>query len=316
MEFCKKNLSTGVRVPAIGFGTGVVRRYTRNPYLFSKVYLRYVLSSVKHMKIHKGLYSDLHMPNIVAEAARKGYRLFDSGRIYAYSEPSIGKGLAKTNIARENFFLTTKISDMDITRNSSPETVEGNLEDSLRYLNAEYIDAYLLHWPHGKWLDIYHQMESVYQKRRARAIGVCNFQLEHFRRLESEGGIRPMLCQLELHPLHSRRAIREYCDEHNIVIMAHTPTGRMCEKIRMNPALQELAKKYGKSITQIILRWHYQNGIIPIVATTSLTHMEENMDIFNFDISQEDVGKIEDLDEQYVMLPGNGIDDPNYIYNL
>ena len=305
-----------MNVPAIGFGTGVVKRYTRNPYLFAKVYLRYILSSVKHRKLHKNLYSDLHMSDIVAAAVRENYRLFDSGRIYAYSEPSIGKGLAKAKIAREEIFLTTKISDMDITRECSPKTVEGNLANSLRYLNTEYIDAYLLHWPHGDWTDIYHQMEAVYRKGLARAIGVCNFQMEHFRQLERSSTVRPMLCQLELHPLHSRREIREYCDAHDIVIMAHTPTGRMCEKIRTNPVLQELAEKYSKTIAQIILRWHYQNGVVPVVATTSPAHMRENRDIFDFDISSEDMEKIEGIDEQYVMLPGNGIDDPNYIYNL
>ena len=162
----------------------------------------------------------------------------------------------------------------------------------------------------------YRQIENIYEAGLARSIGVCNFHLEHFLRLEQCCRIMPMLHQTELHPLNSKKEIREYCKKNGIVIMAHTPTGRMCEMIRQNAVLKELAKKYNKTIAQIIVRWHYQNGIVPIIATKSAAHMKENADIFDFALSASDMDMIESIDRGEVLLPGNGMDDPRYIWNL
>ncbi|WP_315374160.1 aldo/keto reductase [uncultured Selenomonas sp.] len=316
MENLKVNLRSGEKIPALGFGTGVVRLYSRNPYLFLKTRIRPLLSSIKHWRLDYILKSDLYMERFIYQALEENYRLFDTGRIYGYSEKMIGCVIRASGITREEFFLVTKISDMDITRASSPNDVRGNLEDSLRYLGTSYVDAYLLHWPHGEWIDIYRQMEQLYDEGLARAIGVCNFTIEHFAQLEQYARITPMICQLELHPLNSKREIREYCREHGIVVMAHTPTGRMYEKIRQNRVLQEIAHRHEKTIPQIIIRWHYQNDVVPVVATQSSIHMQENADIFDFSLSETEMQQIEDQDEGYVILPGNGIDNPNYIYNL
>lgn len=309
-------LSTGARIPWIGFGTGVVRRYSRNPWLFLKVRLRPILASIKRRRLDGGLKSDLFAERFCRQAIEKGYRLFDCGRIYGYSEVVVGEAVAASGLPREDFFLATKVSDMDVERFCSPNDVRGNLMDSLRYLKTSYADAYLLHWPHGDWIGIYHQMEELYEEGLVRSIGVCNFTLQHFKELEKQARVQPMLCQTELHPFNSKKEIRDYCAEHGITLMAHTPTGRMCERIRQNPVLQELAKKHGKTIAQIILRWHRQNHVIPVVATCSTDHMEENMDVSGFALSEDEMQRIEEQDEGYVMLPGNGIDDPNYIYNL
>ena len=316
MEQLKACLRNGQQIPSVGFGTGVVRNYSRNPYLFLKSRIRPFLSSIRHGRLHSRLKADLYMERIVKQAIQENYRLFDTGRIYGYSEMTVGRGIRASGKKREEFFLVTKISDMDITRSGTPNDVCGNLEDSLRYLGTSYVDAYLLHWPHGEWIDIYRQMEQVYEEGLVHAIGVCNFTLEHFAQLEEYARIAPMICQLELHPLNSKREIREYCREHGILVMAHTPTGRMCEKIRQNNILQELAHRHGKTIAQIIIRWHYQNNVIPVVATQNPIHMREYADIFEFSLSEAEMQLIEDQDEGYVMLPGNGIDDPNYVYNL
>lgn len=312
----ERTLRTGQTIPAIGFGTGVVRRYSRNPWLFMKARIRPILSSIKHVRLHPELVSDLYMPRIVDQAIQMNYRLFDCGRIYGYSEVMVGNGILRSEKRREDFFLVTKISDMDVTRSVSPNDVRGNLEDSLRYLKTSYVDAYLLHWPHGDWIDIYRQMEVLYEEGLARAIGVCNFTISRFVELEKYARIMPMICQLELHPLNTKKEVREYCKEHGILVMAHTPTGRICEKIRENKALQDLARTHKKTIAQIIIRWHYQNNVIPVIATKTPVHMCENLDIFDFSLSEEEMQMVEAQNEGYVMLPGNGIDDPNYIYNL
>ena len=143
-----RTLRTGQTIPAIGFGTGVIRRYSRNPWLFMKARIRPILSSIRHVCLHPELVGDLCMSRIVDQAIQMNYRLFDCGRIYGYSEVMVGDGILRSGKRREDFFLVTKISDMDVTRSVSPNNVRGNLEDSLRYLKTSYVDAYLLHWPH------------------------------------------------------------------------------------------------------------------------------------------------------------------------
>ncbi|WP_415945783.1 aldo/keto reductase family protein [Selenomonas montiformis] len=314
MEFAKNKTWNGLDIPAIGYGTGVVRRYSKNKPLFLRNYIRPVLSSIKHMKLNKQLYSDLYMDKIVRKAYDVGFRMFDSGRIYAYSEPMIGKGLA--GISRSDYWMTSKVSDMDLSRQGSPNDVEGNLQDTLRYMRTDKLDAYLLHWPSGPWKDIYHQMEDVYQQGLTKTIGVCNCTVKDLQELSKEWKIKPMFNQLELNPFYSRRDVRDYCQENGIIVMAHTPTFRMGGRIGECSVLSMLAHKYDKSIAQIILRWHYQNGVIPLVATTSPVHMLENLSIFDFELTESDMESIEGLNEDHSLFTSVGIDDPNYIYNL
>ena len=307
-------LSNGVKLPQIGYGTGVIRKYSRNKILFAKSNIRAVLSAIKHMRMSKQLKMDIFAKRIIQSAYFNGFRLFDSGRIYGYSEKMIGESLHSAN--RASYYLVTKISDMDIERKCSPDTVTGNLSVSLKYLNTCYVDAYLLHWPHGHWVDIYLEMEKEYQNGRVKSLGVCNFSISHFEQLMKKCSILPHICQTELHPFNSKPLLRAFCKKHGIVLMAHTPTARMCEKARSCKTLIAIAEKYGKTVAQIILRWHMQNDIIPIVATISEEHMKENLGCRDFTLSEEEMSMIETLNEDYVMLDSDGIDDPRYVYNL
>ena len=319
MNDVKFTLRNGVEVPFIGFGTGVIKRYSRNKPLFVRTRIRPILSAAKHLNM-KRLYAivqqDFFMSSVIDKAISEGYLLLDSGRIYGYSEVELGKAVIRNGLQRRNVFIATKVSDMDLYRNFSPNDVAGNLQLSLKYLQTDYVDAYLLHWPHGNWLDIYKQMEQAYNSGLVRSIGVCNFHLEHFLALEENCSIMPMIHQTELHPLNSKKVIRNYCKEHGILIMAHTPTGRMSKAILSNDVLREIAGRHNKTIAQVIVRWHYQNGVIPIIATKSEAHMQENKNIFDFALTDEEMNMIDAIDQGDVMLPGNGIDDPRYIWNL
>lgn len=319
MNALRFKLRNQVEVPVIGFGTGVIKRYSRKPSLFIRARIRPVLSAIKHLsykRLHSVYEQDFLMNKVIDKAISEGYSMYYTGRIYGYSEVEIGKAIIRNHLQRENVFISSKVSDMDLFRKCSPDDVAGNLQLSLKYLQTDYLDAYLLHWPHGNWLDIYKQMENVYKLGLVRSIGVCNFHLDHFKKLEKNCTIMPMIHQTELHPLNSKKEIRKYCREHGILIMAHTPTGRMGKEIIQNEVLQDLAQKHHKSIAQIIVRWHYQNGIVPVIATKSLAHLKENKDIFDFALTEDDMTAIESIDKGLVLLPGNGIDDPNYIYNL
>lgn len=120
------------------------------------------------------------MGKVIDTAISEGYTLLDSGRGYGYSEVEYGKAIVRNNLLREDIFVTTKVVDMDLDRECSINNVAGILQLSLKYLQLDFVDAYLLHWPHGNWLDIYKQMEDTYNKGLVRSIGVCNFHLEHF----------------------------------------------------------------------------------------------------------------------------------------
>jgi diketogulonate reductase-like aldo/keto reductase len=204
---------------------------------------------------------------------------------------------------------------MDVTRKVSPNDVAGNLEVSLKNIGREYADLYLLHWPEGDWLNYYEQIIGEYKKGRCRAFGACNLEMEHLKAIEDAGLELPMVMQTEMHPLCTRKKILNYCKAHGIQVMAHTPTGTRIREIQESAVILNLAKKYHKTPTQIILRWHYQNDVIPVVSTFSKNHMQENLDIFDFELTDGEMAEIDGMDQNYVTLNSHGIDDPNYIYN-
>lgn len=314
MENKTFQLNNYLNIPVVGYGTGVIWSYSRNYPLFLKTNLPLMLSSIKHRKLNKELKRNIKARYYLNTAYQTGFRLFDSGRIYGYSEKVIGKML--NHIPREELFLATKISDMDITRAASPDTVKDNLDLSLKYLKTDYVDLYLLHWPSGNWIDIYLQMEALYKEGKVRALGVCNFQIEHFEKLMQQASILPAVCQVECHPIYTQEALKEYCKRNGIQLMAHTPTGRMCPQISENKTLEKIASTHGKKIVQIILRWHIQSGVIPVISSSSRTHLKENFDIFDFLLSENEMKSIDMLNKDFTFFKSTGIDNPQFIYNL
>jgi aldo/keto reductase family protein len=306
-------LNEDLLVPWIFFGTGIVKKYTRNPYLWFKTNIRLILSSIKYRKLNKELYINTHINKILDDAYIAGFRGFDTARIYGYSESKIGL----INEKHSDIWLNTKCSVMDIERAGSPNTVIGNLAISEQNMKTDMMDSLLLHWPEGdKWLDIYKEIVKLYEEKKIRAFGVCNARHEDICLIQQKGIRLPMIIQNEIHPLNTQVEIRKYCKENNILLMAHTPTARMGEEIKNNDVLNGLANKYNKSIAQIIIRWHYQNGIIPIISTTNRLHMMENNNIFDFELSSNEMDSIDSLDRNYFLIKTRGIDDPNYKYNF
>lgn len=299
-------------IPWIFFGTGIVKKYTRNPYLRLKTIARQALSSLKHRSINKELYINIHIAKILEEAYKTGFRGFDTARIYGYSENEIGR----INKKYGDLWLNTKCSLMDIERKCSPPDVAGNLTFSKRNLNTETVGSLLLHWPEGDgWIKIYKDIIEEYKHKNAKAYGICNARFEDLEIIQKNGLPLPMIIQNEIHPLNVQSEIRAFCKNNGIILMAHTPTARMCNKIRNNTVLNELANKYNKSIAQIIIRWHYQNDVIPVVSTTRKEHMKENLNIFDFKLMSDEMERIDKLDQKQFFIKTRGIDDSNYIYN-
>lgn len=306
------NLRNGVKIPWIAYGTGVIWKYTRNIPLFLKSNIREILSSIKHLKINRGLYGNLCTKRILADAYRAGFRMFDTGRIYGHSEDRIGKSVS----GRPGVLVTTKCSWMDITRKHSPNNVEGNLDISLKNIKRDKVDLYLLHWPEGEWLDTYAQIIEEYRKGRCRAFGACNLKIEHLRQIKDANLELPMVIQTEMHPLNVKKELREYCQAQGIQLEAHTPLSRNAKELQETETMRKLTAKYHKSSAQITLRWHYQNQVIPVVCTFSKKHMRDNLAIFDFELTDEEMHSIDALDKGKVLLDSEGIDDPDYIYNF
>ena len=304
-------LRNGLELPWIAFGTGVVWKYTRNKTLFLKTNLIEVLRSAKRLKLDRELKGNLYISSILQNAYNAGFRMFDSGRIYAHSEDRIGKNISN----KENVFLVTKCSAMDITRTYSPNDVAGNLDISLKNLRRDSVDLYLLHWPEGDWLNYYNQIINEYKNGRCRAFGACNMDVSNLESIENAGLELPMVVQTEMHPLCIRKPLREFCKAKGIQLMAHTPTARGAKDLLESDVMKELQKKYAKSCVQIIIRWHFQNNVIPVVSAFSKDHMKEDLDVFDFELAKEEMIAIDSLDCNRILLDSHGIDDPNYIYN-
>ena len=304
-------LRNGVEIPWISYGTGVIWKYTRNIPRFLMSNFKEVLRSVKHLKISRELYGNLRIKRVLTDSYEVGFRMFDTGRIYAHSEDKIGDVISE----KPDVLITTKCSWMNITRKCSPNTIEGNLDVSLRNIKRDKVDLYLLHWPEGEWLDTYAQIIEEYKKGRCRAFGACNLKIEHLRKISDTGLDMPMVVQTEIHPLNVKKDLREYCQAHGIQLQAHTPTGHNIKELRESETMKKLAEKYHKSTVQITIRWHYQNHIIPVVSTFSKQHMKDNLDIFDFELTDAEMDAIDSLDKGKVFLNTQGIDDPNYIYN-
>jgi diketogulonate reductase-like aldo/keto reductase len=224
-------------------------------------------------------------------AIQSGYRSIDTAALYE-NEESVGQAIKKSGVPREELFITTKVWNSD-QRNDS---VEAAFETSLRKLGLDYVDLYLIHWPvKEKYKDSWKVLEKLYKEKRVRAIGVSNFTIHHIEDLLSIAEIKPMVNQVELHPLHSQPELRDYCKKQQIQIEAWAPLGQ--GRLLDHPVLQEIASSHHKSIAQVILRWDIQNEIVTIPKSIRENRMKENANIFDFTLSSRDMEKINALNE-------------------
>lgn len=303
-------------IPDIAFGTGVINRFYMNKPLYIKDRMIQILRSVRDNKIDRKLKNDMTISRTLKTAITSGYIFFDTGRIYGHSEKYIGDTINRGK--REDYFVLTKISDVDLKRYPNASTVMDNLSISLKNLQTEYVDAYLLHFPHGEWVRMYRDIEMEYKKGRAKSIGVCNFDIENIEILLKNVEIKPMICQVEIHPLNTKKDLIQYCKREGIVIMAHTPTGHMHSKITSSEIIVKLTEKYNKSIAQVIYKWHIQNDVIPIVSSTLSQHIKENLDIYDFELTERELLEIDTLNENFSIDKNNNKmnDCPEFIYNV
>lgn len=230
----------------------------------------------------------------VKKALEVGYRSIDTAMIYK-NEVGVGKALEESGIPRDELFITTKVWNSDHGYDNALKAFDASLDR----LGLDYVDLYLVHWPTPKfdqYIDTYKALEKIYQDGRAKAIGVCNFDIEHLERLLNECEIVPVVNQVERHPYFQQQELHDYCKKHNIVLEAYSPL--MNGKDVLNDqTIKEIAQRYGKTPAQVILRWHLQTGAIAIPKSVTPSRIEENFNVFDFELSAEDMEKVAALDK-------------------
>ena len=223
-------------------------------------------------------------------ALDNGYELIDTANFYV-NERGVGRGMRASSKAREDIFLETKIWP------TSYES-ETAIDETLERLGTDYIDLLLLHQYAGDIRTGYRHLEEAYKAGKVRAIGISNFPIEGLRRLLGESEIKPSLIQVECHPYFPQTELKALLKEHNIALQAWYPLGgRGNASIMSEPVIEEIAKTHGKSPAQVILRWHVQLGHSIVPGSKTPSHIAENLDLFNFELTNEEMAQINGLDK-------------------
>lgn len=282
-------LSNGVEIPSVGMGT-------------------YPLKGEELTKA-------------IVAATSCGYRAFDTAKAYG-NEVSLGNALKEAyrinRLQRSDVFITSKIGEnldhgipdcklfYDTNPNEKrdiPGIVSKQLDEILKNLRTDYLDLLLIHWPFPDYfVEIWKAMEGEYRTGRVRSIGVSNFRERHIQKIIDHGAIVPMVNQFELHPLNTKKVLLDYCQKHKIQVQAYSPLAVMNKKLLNAPILDFLSRKYKKSIPQIILRWNIEEGVIPIPKSGNPIRLKENINIFDFELTDEDMSGINLLNENYTGL--------------
>ncbi len=227
----------------------------------------------------------------VADALSVGYRMIDTAQAY-HNEEGVGAAVKKSGIARDELFLVSKVW----ISNYGFDKAKASIDESLRKLGTDYIDLMLLHQPFCDRYGAYRALEAAYKEGKVRAIGVSNFYPDHFIDLASNVEIVPAVNQVETHVFDQQIEAQGYMKEFGTYMMARAPLAEGRNNFFTNPVLEEIGKKYGKSVAQVALRWLIQRDVIIIPKSVHIERMQQNMDIFDFELSQDDMDAIAALD--------------------
>jgi 2,5-diketo-D-gluconate reductase A len=227
----------------------------------------------------------------VSDALAAGYRLIDTAAAY-FNEEAVGAAIKKSGIPREELFITTKLWIQD----AGYENAKKAFQVSLEKLGLSYIDLYLIHQPMNDYYGSWRAMEELYEEGKIRAIGVCNFYPERLADLCLNTRIRPMVNQVELHPFFAQEVALTAMKEFEVQPEAWGPMAEGKHGIFTHPVLTEIGDKYGKTAAQVALRWNIQRGVVIIPKSTHRERMEENMNIWDFELNREDMDAIAALD--------------------
>ena len=228
--------------------------------------------------------------NSVISALECGYRLIDTANAYV-NEKAVGRAMKKSGVPRKEIFLETKLWPSFYEQ-------EDAVEKTLERLDTDYIDLLLIHQPAGNYVAGYRLMEKAYKEGKVKAIGLSNFNQDQIREILQLCEVKPAVLQTEVHPYSQEKELKKFLDQEKIVIQAWYPLGHGDKPLIEEPLFGQLASKYGKSNAQIILRWHIQEGNIVIPGSKNPDHIKANFDLFDFELTGEEMDKIAAMDKQ------------------
>lgn len=257
MEY--KTLSNGVKMPQLGYG---VYQVTKE-----------------------------ECERCVLDALKVGYRLIDTAQSY-FNEEEVGAAIQKSGIKREDIFLTTKVW----LEHYGYENAKASVLESMEKLQTEYLDLVLLHQPFGDTYGAWRALEDLHEEGKIRAIGISNFYVDRMVEFVNFNRIKPMVTQMEVHIFNQQKQLKEYADKYGVQLEARAPFGEGRGNTFGNEVIQSIGAKYGKTTAQVMLRWQIQRGIVVIPKSTHYERMEENFDVFDFELSKEDMNVIAELD--------------------
>ena len=233
----------------------------------------------------------------VVDAIQTGYRLIDTAQSYE-NEEAVGKAIKRSGVPREDLFITTKLW----IQSSGYEGTKKAFENSLNNLQLDYLDLYLIHQPYGDVYGEWRAMQDLYLEGRVRAIGVSNFHSDRLMDLIVHNEIVPAVNQIETHPFHQQIEAQKFLQENNIQIESWGPFAEGKNNIFQNKLLLSIGEKYKKTVAQVILRWLTQRGIVAIPKSVRKERMEENLNIFDFRLSEQDMNEIKGLDTNAILF--------------
>jgi 2,5-diketo-D-gluconate reductase A len=244
----------------------------------------------------------------VLKAIEVGYRHFDTAQAY-FNEEGVGEAIKESGIPREEFFITTKVWHSDHGYDQTKKACEVSLDK----LQTDYIDLYLIHQNIGDVFGTWRALEELYDDGKVRAIGVCNFTETRFTNLAIHSKVKPMVNQIEINPFYQQQGAEDFHAKYGTLIESWGPLAEGRNGIFSNPILSQIGEKYGKSVAQVIIRWIIQRGIIVFPKSVKKERMEENFNVFDFELTDEDMEKIKELETGE---PIADIDTPDFIESI
>lgn len=226
--------------------------------------------------------------NSTLNALNMGYSLVDTANAYV-NEYSVGKAIKDSGVKREDVYLSTKLWPSEYEN-------ENAVDETLKRLDVDYVDLLYIHQPAGNWLAGYRQLEKAYREGKAKSIGISNFEGKYLEELETKWEIVPQFIQVEAHPYFTQKVLRKTLDKYGIKLMSWYPLGHGDTNLLSENVFVELAKKYGKTPAQVILRWHTQMGFVVIPGSKNIEHIKDNLNIFDFTLTDDEMDLIAKLD--------------------
>ncbi|MDQ0192787.1 aldo/keto reductase [Paenibacillus wynnii] len=270
------------------------------------------INGVKIPQLGFGVYKitkEVEFKTAISEAIRIGYRHFDTAKIYG-NEEALGREIRNSQIPREQFFITSKVWNTD----HGYEATKKAFERTTKKLNVDYLDMYLIHFASSNYIETWKAMEELYFEGKIKVIGVANFEIQHLEKLMKHSKISPMINQIETHPEFPQNDLHDYLKEHQILHEAWGPLGQGNKTLLKHPELKKTADQYHKTVAQVILRWHLERGVIIIPKSSNPKRIEENSQIFDFELTGDDIEKIDQLNtgKRYSINPTGYIVNPIY----